>query len=55
MASLCAKYSEPAVVAAHTAAISDIFASFRDTWSHRAIPDQAVFDEKPTSQNTYNC
>jgi len=54
MANLCTKYSEPSVIAAHTAAISDIFSSFKDTWSQRAIPDQAVFDEKPTSQGTYN-
>jgi hypothetical protein len=54
MANLCTKYSEPSVVAAHTAAISDIFSSFRDTWSRRAIPDQAVFDEKPKSQGTYD-
>jgi hypothetical protein len=54
MANLCARYSEPSVVAAHTAAITDIFAAFHDTWSRRAIPDQAVFDDKPTSQNTYS-
>jgi hypothetical protein len=54
MANLCTKYSEPSVVAAHTAAISDIFSSFRDTWSTRAIPDSAVFAEKPQSQGTYS-
>ena len=53
MAKLCTKYSEPSVVAAHMAAISDIFAMHRDTWSKRAIPDANVFEDQPT-QGTYN-
>ena len=35
---LCIKYSEPSRIAAQSAAISDIFSSFKDTWSQRAIP-----------------
>jgi len=38
MAELSAKYSEPTVVAAQTAALSDLFSSFKDTWTHRNIP-----------------
>jgi hypothetical protein len=38
MAKLCAKYSEPAVVAAQITAISDLFSCFRNTWSQRTIP-----------------
>ena len=38
MAQLSRKYSEPSAVAAQTAALSDIFSSFKDTWTHRSIP-----------------
>jgi hypothetical protein len=38
MSQMSIKYSEPSVIAAQTSAISDIFSSFRDTWSHRSIP-----------------
>lgn len=54
IAKMCAKYSEPSVVAAHMAAISDIFSSYKGTWSRRAIPDAAVFEENPEGQGTYN-
>lgn len=54
MAKMCAKYSEPSVIAAHTAAISDIFSAHKGTWSQRAIPDAAVFEENPEGQGTYN-
>ena len=54
MAKLCHKYSEPSVVAAHMAAISDIFAMHKNTWSKRAIPDANVFEEEPPTQGTYN-
>lgn len=53
MAKLCNKYSEPSVVAAHMAAISDIFSLHKETWSTRAIPDANVFEDKPI-QGTYN-
>jgi hypothetical protein len=35
---MCEKRSEAAVVAAQIAAISDVFSSFKDTWSQRTIP-----------------
>jgi hypothetical protein len=54
MAKLCTKYSEPSVIAAHTAAISDIFSAYKGLWSKRAIPDAAVFEEHPEGQGTYN-
>lgn len=38
MAQVSQKYSEPAVIAAQAAALSDIFSSFKDTWTHRSIP-----------------
>lgn len=38
MAQMSIKYSEPSVVAAQSAAISDIFSSFKGTWTHRSIP-----------------
>lgn len=38
MAKLSAKYSEASVVAAQSAALSDLFSSFKGTWSQRAIP-----------------
>ena len=34
----CIKYSEPALIAAHMAAISDLFTAFKDTWTQRHIP-----------------
>ena len=39
------KFSEPAVVAAQVAAVSDMFSSFKDTWTQRNIP---TFDDVPT-------
>jgi hypothetical protein len=54
MAKLCAKYSEPSVIAAQTAAIADIFSAHKGLWSQRAIPNAAVFDERPQGQWTYN-
>ncbi|KAG7363979.1 hypothetical protein IV203_037181 [Nitzschia inconspicua] len=53
MAKCCAKFSEPSVVAAHMAAISDMFSAHKGTWSHRAIPDAAVFEEQPEEQGAY--
>lgn len=38
MAQLSAKYSEPSVISAQTAALSDLFSSFKGTWTHRSIP-----------------
>ncbi len=38
MARLSQKYSEPAVIAAQSAALSDLFSSFKGTWTHRSIP-----------------
>lgn len=38
MAKLSQKYSEPSVIAAQSAALSDLFSSFKGTWSHRSIP-----------------
>ena len=38
MAQMSIKYSEPSVVAAQSAAISDIFSCFKDSWTHRSIP-----------------
>jgi hypothetical protein len=35
---MCEKRSEAAVVAAQITAISDLFSSFKDTWSQRTIP-----------------
>jgi hypothetical protein len=54
IAKLCAKYSEPSVIAAHTAAISDIFSAHKGLWSQRAIPDASVFADNPKGQGTYN-
>ena len=45
MAKVCAKKSEPAVIAAHTAAISDLFSVYKDTWTQRHIPTVADTDE----------
>jgi hypothetical protein len=47
MAQLSAKYSAPATIAAQSAAISDLFSSFKGTWSHRNIP--TVPDGPPES------
>lgn len=38
MGRLSRKYSEPSVVAAQSAALSDLFSSFKGTWSQRSIP-----------------
>ena len=38
MSKLCQRITEPCVVAAQMAAISDIFSAFRGTWSQRHIP-----------------
>jgi hypothetical protein len=47
MALLSAKYSAPATIAAQAAALSDLFSSFRGTWSHRNIP--TIPDGPPNS------
>ena len=36
------KYSEPAAIAAHMAAISDIFSAFKNTWTARNFPSIEV-------------
>ena len=38
MAQLSAKYSAPSSIAAQSTALSDLFSSFKGTWSHRNIP-----------------
>lgn len=38
MAQLSSKYSEPSVISAQSAALSDLFSSFKGTWTHRNIP-----------------
>ena len=38
MAEVLRKISEPAVAAAQVAAISDIFSSFKGTWTNRSVP-----------------
>ena len=38
LADTCAKISQPSVVSAQMAAISDLFTSFQDTWMKRTIP-----------------
>ena len=48
MAKVSAKYSEPAVVAAQMAAISDLFAAFKGTWTKRSIP---TIKDMPTKCN----
>ena len=45
LAKVCAKKSEPAVIAAHTAAISDLFSVHKDTWTQRHIPTVLPTDE----------
>lgn len=52
MAKHCANNSEPSVAAAHIAAISDLFSSFKGTWSERSIPAPEACSAKPT-QGTY--
>jgi len=38
MSQLVQKYSEPSLIAAQSAALSDLFSSFKGTWTHRSIP-----------------
>jgi hypothetical protein len=52
MAKHCAINSEPSVAAAHVAAISDVFSSFKGTWSERSIPNPEACSSKPT-QGTF--
>ena len=40
------KYSEPSVIAAQMAAMSDLFSSFKGTWTQRHIP---TIESKPTN------
>jgi hypothetical protein len=47
MAQLSAKYSEPSVISAQSAALSDLFSSFKGTWTHRNIP--TIPDGPPAS------
>ena len=44
------KYSQPAVAAAHMAAISDLFSAFKNTWTERHIP---TVELEPLHKVTY--
>eukprot|EP00529_Nitzschia_sp_RCC80_P031620 CAMPEP_0113458946 /NCGR_PEP_ID=MMETSP0014_2-20120614/10187_1 /TAXON_ID=2857 /ORGANISM="Nitzschia sp." /LENGTH=371 /DNA_ID=CAMNT_0000350491 /DNA_START=522 /DNA_END=1637 /DNA_ORIENTATION=+ /assembly_acc=CAM_ASM_000159 len=54
MAKHCAINSEPSVAAAHIAAISDVFSSFKGTWSERSIPNPQACSANPTHQGTFD-
>ena len=44
------KFSEEAVIAAQVAAVSDMFSSFKGTWSQRHIP---TIEEKPIASTVH--
>ncbi|CAJ1959861.1 unnamed protein product [Cylindrotheca closterium] len=53
MSEILGKISAPAVAAAQVAAISDLFSSYKGTWSNRSVPVMREARTKPDEASTY--